>query len=112
MRSSTLRSTNSNFETQLKSNYELFHILSTLARYSHIIFQYSSHLNLCINPFVAPKVYIQLPKEMKNLVIDYMMTPAASIKNIRSQIDWFSQIAEVEQTFVPPDNLSEGKTTK
>lgn len=45
---------------------------------------------------------------MKVLVFDYIITPAASIKHLRSQITWFSQMAEIGNAFVAPDNLPEG----
>lgn len=58
---------------------------------------------------VPLKVYNQLPNEAKVLVFDHMITPAASIKKLQSQVDWFRQIAEIQHAFVAPDNLPEGK---
>lgn len=56
------------------------------------------------------KVFNQLPKEVKLLVFDYMMTPAASVQKLKRQIDWFTQMGIVESAFTPPDNLPEGKS--
>lgn len=65
-------------------------------------------MDLCLNPLVNPKVYSQLPNEVKLLLCDYLLTPAASLKQWRSQIDWIKQMDAVGE-FVPPDGFPKGK---
>lgn len=69
----------------------------------------SSHLDLCANPLISGKVYDQLPNEVKRLIFDYMLTPATSVKNLQSQIEWLTQMEFIEKAFEAPDGLPEGK---
>lgn len=55
------------------------------------------------------KVYNQLPNEMKHLLFDHIITPAESIKNIQSKINWLNKMKLIEKTFEVPDNLVQGK---
>lgn len=61
-----------------------------------------------MNPLVESKIFIQLPDEVKLLVSDYMITPAASIKLLQSQINWYKQMEAVNAALVTPDELPEG----
>lgn len=58
---------------------------------------------------VELKVHSQLPKEVKLLMNDHMMTPTAAIQKLQTQIDWFTKMAVVEKALTLPDNLPEGK---
>lgn len=61
-----------------------------------------------MNPLVESKIFIQLPDEVKLLVSDYMITPAASIKLLQSQINWCKQMEAMNDALVAPDELPEG----
>lgn len=62
-----------------------------------------------MNPLVNFKIYSQLPDELKSLISDYMITPAASIKLLHSQINWFKQMEAINSELDTPDgDLPEG----
>lgn len=64
------------------------------------------HLDLCANPMIDLKVHSQLPKEVKLLINDHMMTPIAAIQKLQAQLDWF---AKMTKALTLPDSLPEGK---
>lgn len=62
-----------------------------------------------MNPLVNFKIYSQLPDELKSLICDYMTTPAASIKLLHSQMNWFKQMEAINGEVDAPDaDLPEG----
>lgn len=65
-------------------------------------------MDLCANPLINLKVYNQLPNEVMRLVFDHMITPAVSIKNLQSEINWFNQMEVIEKAFEVPEKLPEG----
>ncbi|XP_031625479.1 augmin complex subunit dgt5 [Contarinia nasturtii] len=70
------------------------------------------HLDLCANPLLNIKIYDQLPNDIKRLIFDYMITPAMSVKNLQSQIEWFSQMKIIEKAFEAPEGLPEVDESK
>lgn len=58
---------------------------------------------------VELRIHSQLPKEVKPLVYDHMMTPIAAIQKLQTQIDWVTKMDIVDKALTLPDNLPEGK---
>lgn len=52
-------------------------------------------MDVCANPLVQLDIYNQLPDEVKLLIPDHLLTPAASIKLLRSEIEWYKQIQAI-----------------
>lgn len=66
--------------------------------------------DLCMNPLISPNVYNQFRSEEKWLIFDYLFTPNASIKQLKSQIMWLKQFETLaEEKIISSDGLPEGK---
>lgn len=62
-----------------------------------------------MNPFISPNVFTQLPKDVKLLMSDYLLTPEASMKQLRSQFELVKHMEAIDDIkLISSDNLPEG----